>query len=281
MKQLWSGIKSVVSIKKSSNMNVINRLKDSNGNITSDPAVVASIFNKFFFNVSHDITKNIPRSQKSPVDFMDDRVGNSFFTAPSIPLEISDIISALKSGKSLGPNSIPMKILKSLSSLISSPLSQIINESFQSGIFPDKMKFAKVIPLFKRGCPLTTSNYRPISLLSVFSKITEKVIFERLYSFLEKHEILYSLQFGFLASHSINHGLVSLTEAIKNSLDKRKFGCGIFIDLQKAFDTVNHHILLMKLEHYGIRGTTLNWFESYLSDRKQCVSAKWISLLLR
>ena len=92
------------------------------------------------------------------------------------------------------------------------------------------------------------------------------------YKFLEKHEILYSLQFGFRASHSINHALVSLTEAIKNSLNNRKFGCGIFINLQKAFDTVNHHILLMELEHYGIRGTSLDWFESYLSDRKQCVS---------
>ena len=85
-----------------------------------------------------------------------------------------------------------------------------------------KRKFAKVIPLFKKGCPLTTSNYRPISLLSVFSKIAEKVMYERLYKFLEKHEILYSLQFGFRASHSINHALVSLTEAIKNSLDNRK-----------------------------------------------------------
>ena len=105
---------------------------------------------------------------------MGDRVGNSFFIAPSVPFEISDIISALKSGKSLQPNSIPMRILKSLSPLISPPLSQIINESFQSGIFPDKMKFAKEILLFKKGCPLTAPNYRPISLLSVFSKITEK-----------------------------------------------------------------------------------------------------------
>ena len=119
-----------------------------------------------------------------------------------------------------------MKILKSLSPLISPPFSHIINESFQSGIFPDKMKFAKVIPLFKKGCPLAASNYRPISLLSVSSKITEEVMYERLYKFLEKHEILYSLQCGFRASHSINHALVSLTEAIKNSLDNRKFGCG-------------------------------------------------------
>ena len=194
------------------------------------------------------------------------------FVAPSTPFEVSDIISLLQSGKLLGPNSIPMKILKLLSPLISSPLSQIINESFQSGIFPDKMKLAKVIPLFKTGCTLTASNYRPTSILSVFSKIIEKVMYVRLYSFLQKYEILYTLQFGFCASHSINHALVSLTEAIKNSLDSKKYGCGIFIDLKKAFDTVNHNILLMKLEHYGIRGTVLNWFKSYISDRMQYVS---------
>ena len=84
-------------------------------------------------------------------------------------------------------------------------------------------------------------------------------MYERLYKSLEKHEILSTLQFGFRASHSINHTLVSLTEAIKNSLDNRKFGCGIFIGLQKAFDTVNHDILLMKLEYYGIRGTAQDW----------------------
>ena len=231
MKQLWSGIKSVINIKKSSNINVINKLKDSNGNITSDPAVIANLFNKFFVNVSHNITKNIPRTDKSPLNFMGERTSNSFFMAPSVPQEISEIISLLKTGKSLGPNSIPMKILKILCPLISASLSQIINESFQSGIFPEKMKLAKVIPLFKKGCPLTASNYRPISLLSVFSKITEKVIYKRLYKFLQIHEILYTLQFGFRESHSIDHALVSLTEAIKNSLDNGKFGCGIFIDL--------------------------------------------------
>ena len=102
-------------------------------------------------------------------------------------------------------------------------------------------------------------------------------MYESLHNFLVKHEILYELQFGFRARHSINHALVSLTEAIKNSLDNRKFGCGIFIDLQKAFDTVNHNILWMRLEHYRIRGTTLDWFKSCLSDRKQYVSVNGLN----
>ena len=103
--------------------------------------------------------------------------------------------------------------------------------------------------------------------------------FARLYrlNFLGKHSILYSFQFGFRESHSINHALVSMTETIKNSLDNRKFGCGIFLDLQKAFDTVNHSILLMKLENYGIRGPALEWFKSYLSGRKQYVSVNGFS----
>ena len=104
---------------------------------------------------------------------MGDKIESSFFIAPSIPHEVSDIISLLKTGKSLGPNSIPMKILKLLSPIISYPLSQIINESFQTGIFHDKMKVAKVLPLFKKGCSLTASNYRPISLLPIFSKVFE------------------------------------------------------------------------------------------------------------
>ena len=233
---------------------------------------MANIFNDFFVNVADNITKKIPRSKKSPMDYLSNKNPHSFFISPSVPYEISDIIDQFKTGKSIGPNSIPMKLFKILSPYVSSPLSLIINESFQTGVFPTKMKQAKVIPLFKKGCSVTSSNYRPISLLSVFSKIIEKLMYKRLYNFLELHEVLYNLQFGFRASHSIDHALISLTESIKNTLDNKKYGCGIFIDLQKAFDTVNHQILLSKLEHYGIRGTALAWFSSYLCNRSQYVS---------
>ena len=115
-----------------------------------------------------------------------------------------------------------MKILKILCPTLSPIYSQIINESFQTGIFPDKMKLAKVIPLFKKGCALSASNYRPISILSVFSKITEKVMYERLNTFLEKFNILCPSQFGFRANYSLNHALVSLKESNKNTLDSKK-----------------------------------------------------------
>ena len=115
-------------------------------------------------------------------------------------------------------------------------------------------------------------NYRPISLLSNINKIFEKLVHERLYCFLEMHECIYELQFGFRAKHSTNHALMSLTEMVRNALDNSNFACGIFVDFQKAFDTVDHEILLQKLEHYGIRGLANKWFKSYLSNRKQYVS---------
>ncbi len=134
------------------------------------------------------------------------------------------------------------------------------------------MKVAKIIPIFKKGDASKNSNYRPISLLSIFGKIFEKLMHKRLYNFLELHEILFQMQFGFRNGHSTDHALISLSEKIKSTLDSNRVGCGIFIDLQKAFDTVNHSILLQKLSHYGIRGTPLLWFQSYLTDRQQYVS---------
>ena len=271
MKMLWKGIKNIVSL-KSNNLDTISHRTDENGSQIKDPVKIANQFNQYFTSVANDITKKIPRNPKSPLSYLTNPNQESFFIFPCTSDEVSEVIKSLKNGKSSGPNSIPIKLLKILDPHISADLSILINESFETGIFPDKLKIAKVVPVFKKGLTTKKSNYRPISLLSIFSKIFEKLMYQRLYRFLEIRELLFNLQFGFRSGHSTDHALVCLTESIKSSLDNNRFGCGIFIDLQKAFDTVNHNILLRKLEHYGMCGNSLKWFESYLNDRKQFVS---------
>ena len=128
---------------------------------------------------------------------------------------------------------------------------------------------------FKSGSKLDINNYRPISLLSTFSKIFEKLMHHRLYKFLENNNVIYQSQFGFQKNKSTINSLIEIVETIRTCIENKHYGCGIFIDLKKAFDTVNHDILLHRLEHYGIRNTRLSWFSS--SDRKQFVSCNNIS----
>ena len=139
-------------------------------------------------------------------------------------------------------------------------------------VFPTILKTAKVVPIHKKNSKLEVSNYRPISLLSNIDKSFEKLIHGRLIEFLEGKQILYYRQFGFRKDFSTNHAILTLLESIQKALDDGQFACGIFIDLEKAFDTVGHDILLEKLNHYGIRGIANDWFRSYLSDRTQFVS---------
>ena len=141
-----------------------------------------------------------------------------------------------------------------------------------TGVFPSVLKTAKVVPVFKKDSKLDYSNYRPISLISNVEKILEKLMYKRLYTFLNSNNIIYNLQFGFRQQYSTSHALVNITENIRKPLDGGNIGCGIFVDLQKAFDTVDHQILLTKLNHYGICGVSNDWFKSYLSNRNQYVS---------
>ena len=194
------------------------------------------------------------------------------FFAPTTTEEIVDIVSNLKNSSSSGYDNIPTKLIKYCKVELAPVLAHINNQSLVDGIFPTNLKIAKIVPIFKNGNASTVSNYRPISILSVFSKVFEKIVHARLEKYLFENAILHNNQFGFRSKLSTCMALLELVDKLTASVDAGEITVGLFIDLAKAFDTVDHSILLSKLQHYGIRGTALQWFRSYLSDRKQCVT---------
>ena len=185
--------------------------------------------------------------------------------------ETSRKISSFENKKSTGYDGITTKFLKISSNFISKYISEIINLSIKTGQYPNKLKIAKVIPIYKKGDTNNPSNYRPISILSIINKVFEKVLHKRLSKYLDKFNILYEFQFGFRKGHSTTQALIEITDKIKKGIDNGNSTCGIFIDLCKAFDTVNHDILLNKMHHCGIRGIVHKLFKSYLTNRSQFV----------
>ena len=247
-------------------------MQDGDVNIT-DPIAISNSFNDYFTSIADNILDNRKYGgSKSYRDFLANRLTENFVFKDCDEDEIKSIISSFELSKSSGPNSIPTFLLHLLKDLICSPLHKIFNLSLRTGYHPDILKISKTIPIYKKGSRLQVSNYRPISLLSNINKILEKIVHSRVYTFLEDFQCIYSLQFGFRKKHSTNHALIEITETIRQALDDKKMACGVFVDLQKAFDTVNHDILISKLEHYGIRGTANQWFSSYLTNRTQYVS---------
>ena len=164
-----------------------------------------------------------------------------------------------------GPNSISTNLLIEFSQYLVYPLASIINKSLKEGSFPSLNKEADTCPIHKKNEKGKCANYRPISLLPNISKIFERVMHNRLDNILSTSEVIYKFQFGFHKQYSINHALLSIVEQIRTTLDNNAFSCGVFIDLKKAFDTVNHQILLTKLYHYGIRGVSNKGFYSSLN----------------
>ena len=214
------------------------------GKVIDDNKEIATNFNHFFVNVGPNAEESVPKVPNiSFSKFLKNRNQMKFVIAHVSNEEILDIINSLEN-KSTGPSSIPLKLLSLIPDLIILPLAYIINMSFITGEYLNLLKIVKVIPIHKGGSTQDVNNYRPISLLSIFHKIIEELMHKRLYNFLMEHNILYQNQFGFRKNNSTVYALAQITEMIKVSIDNRKFGCGIFVDLRKAFDTVNHEILL-------------------------------------
>jgi hypothetical protein len=186
---------------------------------------------------------------------------------PSTRQEIEKIISSLKTKESFGYDKIPMWILKLSCSYISTPINFICNKILSTGKFPDRLKYSIVKPLYKKGNKHDMSNYRPISLLLSFSKIVEKVMYARLLTHLSKYNILSSEQYGFQKNTTTKNATFTLINKILTAMNNKSRAAGIFCDIKKAFDCVNHKIILAKMEFYGITGKEKTLYTQYLKDR--------------
>ena len=269
--ETWQGIREVINISKKGNK-VINCIQNVNNMTLNSPKAIAEEFNKHFTSIARNIEKKLIQPNCDFSKFLKNPNRDSFFITPTTKEEVTSSIKTLKNSKSTGPSSIPTKFLKLFQNTLNEPIAFLANLSFSTGIFPTNLKVANVIPLFKKDDHTFCSNYRPISLLSNLSKITERLIHTRLTMFLNINSILCEKQFGFSHCHSTTHALIEIIEKIKQACNSEQYACGVFLDLRKAFVTVNHDILLRKLDYCGIRGVTNSWFRSYLQDRMQFTS---------
>ena len=270
MKKTWSGINNLLHRQRKLKLSDI--FLNVNGNLFTDQTIVVEKMNNYFINVADKLAQKIPKPNTQFQDYLKNPNEHSIYLTEIVPHEIDEIIHDLGSNKSGDLYGITSNIVKLGGPVLTQILTLLFNKSLDQGVFPRPLKNAKVVPIHKGDSIFEMSNYRPISLLPIFSKILEKLMYSRTIDFVKKHNILYENQFGFQKGMSTEFAVNSLLNNIVKCLQSKKIGFSIFLDFAKAFDTVNHEILIKKLEYYGIRGIALKWFKSYLSDRMQCTA---------
>ena len=238
----------------------------------SDEKEIATNLNKYFSNVGKNLASKIQKSKKhfnaylNKSNFPD--ISNETLTHKELELAFS----SLKRNKGLGYDGISSNIIIDTKRYIMNPLLHIFERSLEAGKFPNELKTAKIIPIYKtKGEKTEMSNYRPISILPAISKLLERIIYNRIYKHAIENKILFQKQFGFQKDMSTDYAICELVNDLLTSFDEGKFTLGVFIDLSKAFDTVDHKILLSKLKHYRINGKILELLEDYLSNRRQFI----------
>ena len=266
IKKTWSLINNIIG-KKSGSRADINLNIDG---VNIDKKVVPDEFNRYFTTVGQEFKSNIPLSSCHYSNFLSHPVNNSIFVSPTCPTEVHKIMKTLNCNK-VGIHEPKGKIFKLASEDLSVPISKIFNNIISSGVYPDILKIACVSPIYMKDERTDIKNYRPISCLPLINTIIEKLLHKRFIDYLESNDILFPDQYGFRKNHSTSDAVLKLLDKIYDGYNRDQFLGTVMLDLSKAFDTVDHGILMSKLYNYGFRGTVYNLIKSYLTDRKQYV----------
>lgn len=270
MKRTWQNISDLLN-KSNKNKKAITKII-IDGKIISNKKEIADTFNSFFANIGPQLASKInSQDKKHYTSYLTKRISTSFNFSFLETSETLKLINSLKTKHSSGYDGISVKFLKSIAPHIVDPLNIIINQSLATGIFPDSLKVAKVIPLFKKDVREIVDNYRPVSLLTAFSKVFEKVAYIQLSNYFKTNKLFYSSQYGFREEHSTETASLELIDRVISDLENKRNSITVYMDLSKAFDTLDHSILINKLKYYGIDGIELQWFHSYLTNRVQFV----------
>ena len=275
VKLLWDEFGPILGSKKKKGNNRISHLVIKHKKLTQD-IDIANAMNKHFCELGPKLAEEVKDKGKTFSYYLNNQAKDSFFIKPIDPSDVLEELLKLNHKKSAGPDGLTPKLVKQCAYGLYKPLTLIYNKSIETGEYPDQFKLAKVIPLYKEDKRCDPSNYRPISLLNCFDKIFEKLINSQLKAYLKKHNLLYEYQYSFREGYSTELALMALNDFIIKEIDKGNYVLALFIDLKKAFDTVNHFILCEKLEYYGIRGHSNVFFKNYLCNRKQYVACNGV-----
>lgn len=267
-KNLWSTVKEICSTTTKNNCNISTINSDSGEKIV-DTKSIANIFNNTYIRTGGKLANEInkdPYYRPKKVNSV-----NSIFLSATNSAEVKEMIMSLKKYKAPGIDGLKAETLKNISSSVSEPLAHIINRCIETGYCPSAFKTSVVLPIHKNGDRMVVTNYRPISLITCYTKIFEQIIKKRLTAYINKYNLLSNSQYGFREGISTQDAILHVTALMYAALDRGEPSLCVFIDLSKAFDTVGHSLLVESLEEIGIRGKSLDLFKSYISNRKQCV----------
>ena len=267
----WEMINKLLNRKRKSSS--ITKINDPQGAVVNTPREIAENFNTFFSEIATKLKSEIPTNSAAsmnPNDNITTEITNSIFLTPVDGDEVSAIIKNFKNKATLDTKISALKTANE-SMAFQDIVADVINSSFEQGHFPNQLKIAKVVPIHKSGSKHDVANYRPISLLPSISKIFEKTMHRRIVDFMETNGSLYEMQYGFRRGRSCEHALLNAQNTILETLNKKEIALLLLIDFSKAFDMVDHEILLNKLQKYGIRGNAHRWLSSYLGERHQFV----------